>query len=288
MSREQIIRITSTLTIFVIAITAAHALWQQYMHSPWTRDGRVKAEVVNVAPDVSGLVTAIAVRDNQMVHKGDLLFTIDQSRFRLALAQAQSALSARKIDFGAKKQEAARRASLVGMVVSVENQSNAQAQAEGAGALYDEAHIALDLARLNLSRTEVRAPVDGYIANLNVHTGDYANVGKPALAIIDSHSFWVYGYFEETKLPLLHEGDPVVVRLMSGDRELQGHVESLSRGITDRDNSTGQGLLADINPTYSWVRLAQRIPVRIKLDSIPADVVLAAGMTCTVIVKPKS
>lgn len=288
MNRNSVIRFLLTAAIFGVAIILGLGLWTQYMHSPWTRDGRVKADVINIAPDVSGTVTAVAVKDNQFVHKGDVLFTIDQERYRLALTQADAALAARKIDLGTRKEEAARRANLGGLVISQESQSTSQSAAAGAGALYQEAQVAHDLAQLNLSRTEVRAPVDGYISNLNVHPGDYAAVGKPALAVIDSHSFWVYGYFEETKLPLLREGDPATIRLMSSGQELKGHVESLSRGITDRDNATGRELLADVNPTFSWVRLAQRIPVRIHLDEVPADVTLAAGMTCTVIIKPQS
>lgn len=286
MNRNTLIRFLLTASVFLLAILLGHGLWQHYMHSPWTRDGRVKANVIAVAPDVSGVVVAVAVRDNQFVRKGELLFTIDQARYRLALQQAEAALASRQIDFGTRKEEAARRAHLGGVLISAESQSTSQSQAAGAGAVYQEAQVTRDVAKLNLERTEVRAPVDGYITNLNVHTGDYANAGRALLAVIDSHSFWVYGYFEETKLPLLHVGDRATVRLMSGGRELDGHVESLSRGITDRDSATGSELLANINPTFSWVRLAQRIPVRIHLDKVPADVVLAAGMTCTVIIHP--
>jgi RND family efflux transporter MFP subunit len=287
MNKNSVIRFLLTAAIFGLAIVLGISLWTHYMHSPWTRDGRVKADVINIAPDVSGVVIAVNVHDNQFVHKGDVLLTIDPARYRLALSQAEAALSGRKIEFGTRREEAARRANLGGMVISEESQNTSVSQAAGAGAQYQEAEIARDVAQLNLSRTDVRAPVDGYISNLNVHPGDYASIGKPALAVIDSHSFWVYGYFEETKLPLLHEGDPATIRLMSGGRELKGHVESLSRGITDRDNATGRELLADVNPTFSWVRLAQRIPVRIQLDEVPKDVFLAAGMTCTVIIKPR-
>ncbi|MEL0027989.1 MAG: HlyD family secretion protein [Perlucidibaca sp.] len=287
MPREKLVRFLLTAAVFLIAALLGHALWLHYMHAPWTRDGRIKADIINVAPDISGLVTEVAVHDNQFVHAGDVLFRIDPARYQLALRQADATLAARRTELGLRRDEAARRASLAGAVVSQESRSTAQGEAAGAGSRLDEALAARELAQLNLVRTEVRAAVDGYVANLNVHGGDYVTAGKPVLALVDSHSFWAYGYFEETKLPLIRVGDPATVRLMSSGEELKGHVDSLSRGITDRENSTGRELLADVNPTFSWVRLAQRVPVRIKLDEQPRDVLLTAGMTCTVIVHPR-
>jgi RND family efflux transporter MFP subunit len=227
----------------------------------------------------------VPVRENQLVHRGDVLFHIDPERYRIALAQAEAAVSARKFDYELKRREAARRAQLSGVVVSSESQDSAAAAASGGQALYQEAQAARDTAALNLQRTGVLAPVDGYVTNLDVHPGDYASAGRPLLAVIDSHSFRVNGYFEETKLPALHEGDAVSIHLLSGGPDLRGHIESLARGITDRDNPSGPRLLADVNPTFNWVRLAQRVPVRIALDSVPDGLVLASGMTCTVIVE---
>jgi len=287
MNGQGLLRFAITLLVFAAAIWLGNDLWQRYMHSPWTRDGRVKADVVTIAPDVSGIVTTVAVKDNQSVHKGDLLFSIDHERYRLALAQADAIVAARKVELSSKRDDVARRADLGGVVISEENLSNTTAQALAAAAQYQEALSARDTAKLNLARTEIRAPVDGYITNLDIHPGDYASTGKPVLAVVDSHSFWVYGYFEETKLPLVYVGDPAIVRLMAGGTELRGHVDSISHGITDRDNATGRELLADVNPTFSWVRLAQRIPVRIQLDEVPQDVELAAGMTATVIIEPR-
>ncbi|TXH03795.1 MAG: efflux RND transporter periplasmic adaptor subunit [Nevskiaceae bacterium] len=285
MNAKNLLRFLPTLALFIVAIVVAVLVWRHYMDSPWTRDGRVKASVINVAPDVSGLVTEVAVHDNQFVHRGDVLFRIDAMRYRLALTQAEAALAAQQTQVSLRRREAQRRAHLAAEVVTVESRDSAVTQADAAVSQYDAAVAARDVARLNLDRTEVRAPADGWITNLDVHAGDYAGAGRALLAVIDSHSFWVYGYFEETKLPLLKEGDPAEIRLISGP-VLQGHVESITRGITDRDNTPGQQLLANVNPTFSWVRLAQRIPVRIHIDAIPADVTLAAGMTCTVIVKP--
>jgi RND family efflux transporter MFP subunit len=280
------VKVIITASVFFAAIVISIALWHRYMHSPWTRDGRVRANVINVAPDISGTVVKMAVRDNQLVRKGELLFIIDQERYQLAMAQAEAHLKAREAERQMRRQEAERRAALGNDVVSHENKENAQALADAAEALYQEARAAYDLAKLNLKRTEVRSPVDGYITNLAVHAGDFVSTGIARLAVIDKNSFWVYGYFEETKLHLFRLGDPVEIRLLGADTNLRGHVESLSHGITDRDNPTGRELLANVNPVFNWVRLAQRVPVRISIDSIPEDTPLAAGMTCTLVVTP--
>jgi multidrug resistance efflux pump len=286
MNSKALLRFLPTAIIFAVAIAVALGLWRNYMYAPWTRDGRVRADVISVAPDVSGLVVEVPVHENQLVHRGDVLFRIDAERYRLALAQAEAAVAARQVDYQLKDRESARRAKLSGVVVSSESQDTSAAAASGAAAQYQEAQAARDTAALNLHRTEVLAPVDGYVTNLDVHPGDYAAAGRALLAVIDSHSFRVNGYFEETKLPRLHEGDAVSIQLMSGGPALRGHIESLARGITDRDNPSGPRLLADVNPTFNWVRLAQRVPVRIAFDNIPKDLVLTSGMTCTVIVEP--
>ena len=286
MKIRQLFHFVITIAILVAAILISRALWSRYMNSPWTRDGRVRADVINIAADVSGIVVRVAVSDNQLVHKGDLLFTVDRERYRLALEQAKARLAASKAVMTMREQESERRAHLEGVVVSTENRENARSQADSATATYQDAEVAVETAKLNLDRTEVHAPVDGYITNLNVHPGDFATSGVAKLALIDKHSFWVYGYFEETKFHLLHLGDQVEIRLLGNAPLLKGHIESFSRGITDHDNPTGHELLSDVNPIFNWVRLAQRIPVRIKIDTIPDNVPLAAGMTCTVIARP--
>ena len=275
-----------TIIILAVAVLASRALWNRYMNSPWTRDGRVRADVIKVAPDVSGIVVTVAVKDNQAVRKGDLLFTVDRERYRLALNRANAILAARKAEMAMRQQEAVRRASLENVAVSAETRENARSQADSAAALYQEALVEVETARLNLNRAEVRSPVDGFITNLNVHPGDFASAGEAKLAVIDRNSYWVYGYFEETKLHLLHQGDPVEIRLLGNAPVLWGRIDSLARGITDHDNPTSRDLLSDVNPVFNWVRLAQRVPVRVKLDQVPAGVQLAAGMTCTVIVRP--
>ncbi|RZF24598.1 HlyD family secretion protein [Paraburkholderia sp. UYCP14C] len=285
MTIRNLVGFIATAVIFIVAILIGRVLWVHYMDEPWTRDGRVRAEIVNVAPDVSGAIVDLPVKDNQLVKKGDLLMQIDPSHYQIAVEQAQAAVAARRAELQMKRDDAQRRADMDSQVVSKESRENATHTASAADAAYQQALAALDAAKLNLERTRVVSPVDGYVTNLSVFRGDYATAGAAKLAIVDSHSFWVYGYFEETKLPHVRVGDQAEVRLMSGGT-LQGHVESISRGIYDRDNPQSHELLADVNPTFNWVRLAQRVPVRVRIDSVPADVMLAAGTTCTVVVRP--
>ncbi|WP_250519393.1 MULTISPECIES: HlyD family secretion protein [unclassified Caballeronia] len=282
---RKIIGLVLTIAIFAVALVIGRVLWVHYMDEPWTRDGRVRADVVNVAPDVSGAVVQLPVRDNQFVKKGDLLMEIDPSHYRIAVEQAQANVTARAAELRMRRADAARRADMDSLVVSKEARENAMQTASTAEAQLQQAQAALDAAKLNFERTKVFSPVDGYVTNLNVFRGDYATAGAAKLAIVDSHSFWVYGYFEETKLPHVRIGDKASIRLMSGG-ELKGHVESISRGIYDRDNPQSRELLADVNPTFNWVRLAQRVPVRVHIDEVPDGVLLSAGTTATVIVTP--
>lgn len=285
MKLRRIFSFVATLAIFAIAVLLGRALWVHYMDSPWTRDGRIRAEIINIAPDVSGQIVEFPVRDNQFVHRGDVLMRIDPDHYRIAVQQAEALVAARKADLQMRRDDAARRQDLDAMVVSKESRENAMIQVASAQAQYEQALAQLAAARLNLERTTVVAPVDGYVTNLSAYRGDYAVAGQPKLAIVDSHSFWVYGYFEETKIPLLKVGDPAEMRLMSG-AVLKGHVEGISRGIADRDNPISRELLADVNPTFNWVRLAQRVPVRIHIDEVPDGLILSAGTTCTVVITP--
>jgi RND family efflux transporter MFP subunit len=285
MTIRNIVGFVATAIIFTIAILLGRVLWTHYMDEPWTRDGRIRAEVVNVAPDVAGAIIDLPAKDNQLVKKGDLLMAIDPSHYQIAVEQAQAAVDARKAEWQMRRDDAHRRAHLDASVVSKESRDNAAHTAYAAQASYQQAVAVLDAAKLNLSRTRVVSPVDGYVTNLNVFLGDYATVGAAKVAIVASHSFWVYAYLEETKLPRVHIGDKAEVRLMSGGI-LHGHVESIARGIYDRDNPESRQLIADVNPTFNWVRLAQRVPVRVSIDAIPDDVFLASGTTCTVAIEP--
>lgn len=282
---KKLFSVVATLLVVAVAALLGHTLWDHYMAQPWTRDGRVRADIINVAPDVSGVVVAVPVHDNQLVKKGDVLMSIDPAHYQVAVAQAKALVASRKATWQMREVNAKRRADMDNLVVSKESREDAGNTASAAEADYQQAQAQLAAAELNLSRTEVLATADGYVTNLNVHPGDYAKVGEAKMAVVDRHSFWVYGYFEESKLPNVHVGDPAQLQMMSGE-VLQGHVESISRGIYDRDNPESRELVADVNPTFNWVRLAQRVPVRIHLDAVPEDRVLAAGTTCTVIITP--
>jgi len=276
-------RMITTLLIVAAGCAGAYELWNYYMLSPWTRDARVRADVVTIAPDVAGFVNDLRVKDDQVVHKGDILFILDQERYKRALATAEANVEASKAQMLLRQNEANRRAKLTTLSISPEAKEDAQLLATAAAAAYDEAVADRSTDELNLERTVIRAPVNGFVTNLTLVVGQYAAVGTQVMALIDSDSYRVEGYFEETKIPVIKPGDPVVIHLMSGGPALQGHVESISRGITDRDNANGPELLANVNPTFEWVRLAQRIPVRMHIDKVPENVRISAGMTCTVV-----
>jgi multidrug resistance efflux pump len=277
------VRVFLTLILLGSAGLLGYDMVLYYVYSPWTRDGRVRANVVTVAPDVSGYIDDVRVHSNQFVKKGDILFIVDQERYRIALANAEATVAARLAQHQMLRDQFERRSKLtVNLSITAENLDNAQRQSEVALANYQQAVADRDNAALNLRRTEVLATVNGFITNLTLDVGDYATPGKPVLALIDSDSYRVDGYFEETKIPQIKVGSPVGIQLMDGSPELQGRVEGIARGITDMDNKDGPELLASVNPTFTWVRLAQRIPVRIRLTNVPPDVLVSAGMTCTV------
>jgi multidrug resistance efflux pump len=278
-------RVILTLVIVAVGCAAGYELWDYYMLSPWTRDARVRADVVSVAPDVSGFVDELRVKDNQFVHKGDVLLVIDRARYSRALAKAEATVAARKAEMEMRQHEALRRTRLTSLAISDEARENAVHTANSTAAAHQQALADLSTAQLDLERTVIRAPVNGFVTNLTLDVGQFASVGTKVLALIDSDSYRVSGYFEETKIPVVRPGKPVLIYLMSGEPPLRGHVESISRGITDRENPNGPELLANVNPTFEWVRLAQRIPVRIHIDDIPEGVLISSGMTCTVVVE---
>ena len=281
------LRILVTLLVVAAAGYVGWRLWDYYTLSPWTRDARVLANVVELAPDVSGLISAINVTDNQKVQKGDVLFVIDQERFKVAVEEAEAVVAQRTQALRLAEDDSRRYASLRAPsidAVSAQTAERAAIAAEEARAALQESEAALAAAQIDLTRSEVRAPANGFVTNLTASVGDYATVGKGVLAVVDSDSFYVYGYFMETKLPAIHDGDDAEVKLMAGGVVLKGKVEGLSRAIAD-PNATG-GLLASVNPEFEWIRLAQRIPVRIRLESVPPGVRLVSGLSCTVVVKP--
>lgn len=280
------VRVAVTLGSVVLALIVGSALWDYYLNAPWTRDGRVRADIIAVAPDVAGLVTEVLVSDNQDVKKGDVLLRVDPERYAIALRQAEAVVEGKSAAATQLRLDYERYARLSETVASQQKKEGAQsaalqAQAELARAIADR-----DLAKLNLERSSIKASVNGRVTNMTLRPGTYLSVGQGVLALIDIDTLRVEGYFEETRLDRIHVGNTASIRLMGDNRVLGGRVESLAGGVEDRERSLGTSLLANVNPTFSWVRLAQRIPVRIKLDAVPEDLRLIVGRTATVTVEP--
>ncbi|MBV8745509.1 MAG: HlyD family secretion protein [Xanthobacteraceae bacterium] len=278
------VRFAVTAAAVAIAAVVCWQLWVYYMLSPWTRDGRVRADVVPVAADVSGLVSDVFVHDNQRVKKSEPLFRIDQKRFELALETAKAQVASRQATLDQGQRDLARSKALATVAVTAQKYEQDQSAVAIQQAALDQALADLNVAKLNLERSTVTAPVNGIVTNFGLLPGRYVTAGAPIMAIIDSDTFRVEGYFEETKLRNVHVGDRASVRLIGDPRVLSGHVESIASGIEDQSRSTSNDLLASVNPTFNWVRLAQRVPVRIKLDELPDDSRLVTGRTATVFV----
>ena len=274
-------RIVVTGIAVTLALVGGRRLWIHYNDEPWTRDGRIRADIVQVSPDVSGLVTEVRVKDNQSVKKGEVLVVLDRPRFELALRQADASLAGAAATLAQAKRESERNRDLKDLATA-EQVEEGQSKVDQLVAQLNSARVQRDTARLNLDRTTVYAPVDGTVTNVELQPGDYASAGHQVLALVDSETIHVDGYFEETKLARIRVGDPAIVHLMGLRTTLRGTVESIDAGIEDRERSSSSSALANVNPTFSWVRLAQRIPVRIKLEPTEGDVRLIAGRTATV------
>ena len=285
--RFRIVPLLITLAVIAVALVFGGAMWDAYMGAPWTRDGTVRAYVVTIAPEVAGRVVELPVADNQYVHKGDLLMVIDPTDYRIAVANAEAAVKQAGADAENAAIQAKRRTELKGLTVSIDEQQLYSSKAVATAAAYQQAQANLSQARVNLQRTEIRSPVNGWVTNLLAQLGDYANVGMNEISVVDADSFWVDGYFEETSLGRVQVGDPAEVRLMGYDQIVRGHVASIARAINVPNAQPNRQGLANVNPIFTWVRLAQRIPVRIHIDEVPEGVVLAAGMTATVQVDPR-
>jgi multidrug resistance efflux pump len=257
------------------------------MFAPWTRDGHVRADVIQVAPDISGLISSVDVVDNQQVKQGQVLFVIDQARYTLALRQAQATAQQRRATLDQARREDARNRKL-GNLVAAEIAEESRSRVEAGEAALADANVAIDTAKLNLQRATIVSPVDGYLNDRAPRTGEFVAAGRPVVAVVDMHSFRVDGYFEETKLRGIDIGQPVDITVMGEPTALRGHVQSIVAGIEDRDRTQGSNLLPNVNPAFSWVRLAQRIPVRVALDEVPADFRMIAGRTATVSVRDLS
>lgn len=283
------IRIMPVLLTGLAVIAAAvmtWAIWEAYMASPWTRDGRIRAHIVTMAPEVAGRITELPVADNQFVHKGDELMVIDPTNFAIAVSTAQAQVDQAEADMNNKVVMAKAARGPGTLSTSVEEKESYTSQAIAATATYHQAISSLARAKVDLERTRIVSPVNGWITNLLLQSGDYVDVGQRFISIVNSDSFWVDGYFEETNLARIHDGDPALVKLMGSKRLVHGHVEGIAHGITVENAQAGPGGLATVNPVFTWVRLAQRVPVHIHIDDVPEGVRLVAGQTATVQIDP--
>ncbi|ENC3008073.1 TPA: HlyD family secretion protein [Escherichia albertii] len=278
------IKYFSTILVAAVAILAGWWQWNYYMQSPWTRDGKVRAEQVTITPQVSGRIVELNIKDNQLVKAGDILFTIDKTPFQIAELNARAQLAKAQSDLAKANNEANRRRHLSQNFISAEELDTANLNVKAMQASVDAAQAMLKQAQWQLSQTDVRAPVSGWVTNLTTRAGDYADTGKPQFALVDSRSFYVVGYFEETKLRHIKEGAPAQITLYSDNRKLQGHVSSIGRAIYDQSVENDSSLIPDVKPNVPWVRLAQRVPVRFRLDSVPNNLTLVSGTTCSIAV----
>jgi len=281
MSVVKILKLAFTLGLGLLALVFCLQLWRAYVLAPWTRDGRVSAQVIRIAPEVSGQIDQLLAGDNQWVAKGDLLYRIDARAYRLTQQQRAAEFAEARSVFEQRSAQFKRRAQLAGAIAR-EEIDNAARDLAVAQARLDAAGSQLAHAQLDLDRTAIRSPVDGYVTQLRLQVGDYAQAGNTNLFVVDAHSFWITGYFEETKLPSVRIGAPVSIKLMGFAPLLEGHVASMGRGIADANELRDDNGLPRVSPTFSWIRLAQRVPVRIELDRVPDGVELAAGMTASV------
>jgi multidrug resistance efflux pump len=272
-----------TLAVVIAAIGAGIHIWHAYDDLPWTRDAHIRADTVQVSPDVSGLVTDVYVHDNDAVKQGQPLFVVDRARFELAVRRADAAVEEQRSVVAELRREDARNKA-VSDLVAREAADQVTSKLAAAEARLHADETAADTARLDLDRTVVKAPSDGVLNDRVVRIGDYVSAGHAPFAMVDGHSFHVDGYFEETRLHGVQPGQAVTIQVMGEKSVLHGKVQSVAAGIADRERANSTQGLPDINPTFNWVRLAQRIPVRISIDEISPDLLLVAGRTATVTV----
>ncbi|MDY6468872.1 HlyD family secretion protein [Acinetobacter faecalis] len=322
---RKIIRPLGFLIVAILAVLVMMHIWNYYNAEPWTRDGRIRGDVIQVSSDVSGLITEVLVQDNQTVRKGQVLFKIDVARQTLDVEQAKSDLAKAKASLAAAEaallqakanivksqantlladKNASRYSDLMNGAISKQEQDQIFAQKDQSHAEHAQMQAALEqakaniaqqkalievatsnlhLAQLNLDRSEVVAPANGTLSNFELKEGNYVKVGQAVAALLDREQLYVVGYFEETKLNKIFVGAPASIQLMGDSHKLKGHVQGIASGIEDRERTSTTGLLANVNPTFSWVRLAQRVPVKIVLDEVPKnELAFVAGRTVTV------
>jgi RND family efflux transporter MFP subunit len=285
--RLRVIPLLVTLATIALAVLLGWGMWNAYMGAPWTRDGTVRVYVVTIAPEVAGRIVELPVADNQFMHKGDLLMVIDPTNYKIAVTLAEAAVQQAQVSAQNIAREAQRRRKLSDLAETEEDRQTYESNALAAQASVEQAVANLNQARVNLERTNIRSPVNGYVTNLLAQLGDYATAGQNKISVVDSDSFWVDGYFEENNLWSIREGDPASIKLMGYGQVVHGHVGSVARAINVANAQPDQQGLASVNPIFTWVRLAQRVPVRIDIDRVPDGVRLVAGMTATVQIDPQ-
>ncbi|MGY3616946.1 efflux RND transporter periplasmic adaptor subunit [Bradyrhizobium sp. USDA 10063] len=284
----QVIPFLITLATVALAGLLGWAMWDVYMEAPWTRDATVRAYVVTIAPEVSGRIVELPVADNQFVHKGDLLMVVDPTNFAIAARLADAAVDQAKALAQNAQAQSARRQKLTDLAVSQEERQTFASNSLSANAAYQQALAKRDQAHVDLERTRILSPVNGYVTNLQLQLGDFVTAGQKSISLVNADSFWIDAYFDETNLRGIHEGDLATIKLMGYSQVVRGHVESVARGIDVPNAQPDTSGLASVNPIFTWVRLAQRVPVRIDLDDVPSGVRLVAGLTATVQVDPGS
>ncbi|MGG7448608.1 p-hydroxybenzoic acid efflux pump subunit AaeA [Kosakonia oryzendophytica] len=284
---RNISRTAITMVLVILAFIAIFRAWVYYTESPWTRDARFSADVVAIAPDVTGLVTSVNVHDNQLVKQGQVLFTIDQPRYQKALEQDEADVAYYEALVSEKRREAGRRNQLGVQAMSREeiDQANNTLQTE----LHQlaKAVATRDLAKLDLERTIIRAPSDGWVTNLNVYAGEFITRGSTAVALVKQNTFYVLAYMEETKLEGVRAGYRAEVTPLGSNQVLKGTVDSIAAGVTNASSSNDSKGMATIDSNLEWVRLAQRVPVRIRLDQQQGNL-WPSGTTATVVVTGQS
>ena len=280
-----LLKTVATLLILGIAVLATLVIWGYYVTAPWTRDGRVRVQVASIAPQVSGQITDVRVVDNQFVHKGDVLYGIDPFDFQVSLDNAKAQARMKAADLQVKRVQAQRRQSLSNLATTPEEQQQYAGNATQADAAFQAAQVQVSQAEINLQRTQVKSPVNGFVTNLLMRVGDYAREATSNISIIDADSYWIDGYFEETKMARVCVGDRAEAQLMGYAQPIVGRVASITRGISVSDAAPSTQGLPNVDAVYTWVRLAQRVPVRIAITSVPTGVPLVSGMTATVTIR---
>jgi len=281
-AEPHLVPVLLTCLLVLVAAVCGWAAWTAYIAPPWTRDGTVRAYVVTMAPEISGRITKLAVADNQFIHKGDLLIEIDPTDYAIAVDTAQANLDQARETAANKQAEAKRRLQLTNLSTSEEERQAYLTGARTAEFAVAQAVATLAQAKVNLDRTRIVSPVNGYVTNLQTREGDYAVTGQRDISLVDADSYWVDGYFEETALHAIHDGDAARVHLMGWRGVIDGHVTGVARGIVVANATADASGLASVNPIFTWIRLAQRIPVHIAIDTVPAGLRLVAGQTASV------